>query len=354
MGNPNKEISEVKRLQNELQKTQKRLKYVEKQYKIVLKDRDQLGREYLILKEQYEIISNAEFWKLTKPFRSFADFIKRVLISAAPMKLVVKFVRYTKENGLRAAFAKMKSRNREAKNLKRLRRADLSKISSKQRHFEENEVFDKDVCFSIVVPLYNTPIPYLREMVASVVGQTYSNWELCLADGSDSEHSDVEKEVLHMASRDQRIKYKKLDENRGISENTNECLRMSTGNFIALFDHDDILHPSALYEMMKAICEKGADYVYTDEVTFESPNIKKLLSYHFKPDFAIDNLRANNYICHFSAFSRDLLDKAGYFRSEYDGSQDHDMILRLTSCAKCVIHIPKILPMPTPLSTPSL
>ena len=204
-------------------------------------------------------------------------------------------------------------------------------------------VFEKDVCFSIVVPLYNTPIPFLKEMISSVVAQTYPKWELCLADGSDGSHEDVEKEVLHLAAKEPRIKYRKLEENRGISENTNECLKMSTGNYIALFDHDDILHPSALFEMMKAICEKDADYVYTDEVTFESPNIKKLLSYHFKPDFAIDNLRANNYICHFSAFSRELLDKAGYFRSEYDGSQDHDMILRLTSYAKNVIHIPKIL-----------
>ena len=118
---------------------------------------------------------------------------------------------------------------------------------------------------------------------------------------------------------------------------------MSTGEYIGLFDHDDILHPCVLFEYVKAINEQGADYLYCDETTFKSGNINKMLTMHFKPDYAPDNLRANNYICHFSAFDRNLIEGVRLFRSEFDGSQDHDAILRLTGRAKCIVHVPKLL-----------
>ena len=140
-----------------------------------------------------------------------------------------------------------------------------------------------------------------------------------------------------------RIVYKKLSKNGGISENTNECLKLATGEYIGLFDHDDLLHPAVLFEYVKAINEKNADYLYCDETTFKSGDLNKMLTMHFKPDFAIDNLRANNYICHFSVFDRKLLDGTELFRSRFDGSQDHDMILRLTDRAQNIVHIPKLL-----------
>jgi len=118
---------------------------------------------------------------------------------------------------------------------------------------------------------------------------------------------------------------------------------MATGEFIGLFDHDDILHPTVLFEYVKAINEKNADYLYCDEGTFKNGNINKIITMHFKPDYAPDNLRANNYICHFSVFSRELLEGTELFRTQFDGSQDHDMILRLTDNAKNVVHIPKLL-----------
>lgn len=208
---------------------------------------------------------------------------------------------------------------------------------------QRNMRFDREVKFSILVPLYNTPDRFLREMIASAQAQTYSNWELCLADGSDPQHAEVEKTCLALAAEDPRIVYRKLEKNLGISDNTNACIDMATGNYIVLFDHDDILHPAALYEAMRAICNEGADYVYTDEATFLSPDQKKICSIHYKPDFAPDNLLANNYICHLSVFSREVLELAGRFRREYDGSQDHDMILRLTANAKKIVHIPKVL-----------
>lgn len=205
------------------------------------------------------------------------------------------------------------------------------------------EKFSKDIKFSILAPLYNTPEKYLVDMMQSVLDQTYTNFELCLADGSDDEHSYVEDICKKYAEKDSRIVYKKLEKNLGIAENTNVCIDMATGNYIALFDHDDILMPTALYENMKVICEKDADFIYTDEATFLEDDIYNIVTYHFKPDFAIDNLRANNYICHFSVFKKSLINEVGKFSTEYDGSQDHDMILRLTKAARNVQHIPKLL-----------
>ena len=215
--------------------------------------------------------------------------------------------------------------------------------SEEVRKQQESTAFSKDITFSILVPLYNTPEQFLREMIESVQAQTYGKWELCLADGSDKEHDMVGRICKEFADADKRIKYKKLEKNLGISENTNECLKMATGEFIALFDHDDLLHPCALYENMKMICEENADYVYTDEVTFTGNSIDNMATMHFKPDYSPDNLLANNYICHFSVFDRKLLEQTELFRSAYDGSQDHDMILRLTGVAKNVKHIPKVL-----------
>ena len=216
-------------------------------------------------------------------------------------------------------------------------------LTKEELEKQRNEVFSKDITFSILVPLFNTPENYLRDMIDSVVNQTYGKWELCLADASDDAHAYVGEVCKTYYEKDKRIVYKKLEKNMGISENTNVCIQMATGNFISLFDHDDILIPTALYENMKVICEKDADFIYTDEATFLGNNIYDIVTYHFKPDFAIDNLRANNYICHFSSFDRTLIDKVGMFSTQYDGSQDHDMILRLTAAAKNVVHIPKLL-----------
>lgn len=214
------------------------------------------------------------------------------------------------------------------------------RISGRRRKREASTIFDKKVKFSVVVPLYNTPINFLKDMIKSVQNQTYGNWQLCLADGSDQDHSYVGEYVAGIG--DKRISYKKLSENKGIADNTNECITMANGDFIALFDHDDLLHPSALFEMAKAVEQKNADFIYTDEVTFVGKT-SNITIYNFKPDYSPDTLRSYNYICHFTAFSKELLEKVGGFNREYDGSQDYDLILRLTEKAKNIVHIPKAL-----------
>ena len=276
-------------------------------------------------------------WKLSKPIRFVSGKCRSAVKSNAMLRKLAKGVRLVLRHGIREAF-KMVHRQVGMGTVQ-----VCYAISDERRREEEETVFDRDITFSILVPLYNTPIRYLDDMIRSVQEQTYGKWELCLADGSDDAHGNVGERCAEYVRNDPRIVYKKLEKNMGISGNTNACIDMSTGNFISLFDHDDVLHPSALFETMKAICEHGADFVYTDEATFEGNNITNIITFHYKPDYAVDTLRANNYICHFSSFSRELLDKAGPFRHEYDGSQDHDMILRLTECAENVYHVRELL-----------
>lgn len=274
--------------------------------------------------------------KAVSPLRRVTALIKRLAIGRTLV--------YLKKNGLRATvYRVLKGAGPMPVDKRKLKKiAKDYYISAQRREQEENAQFPKDIKFSVLVPLYNTPECFLKAMIESVQAQTYKNWELCLADGSDREHSFVGEICKKYADGDKRIKYEKLERNLGISENTNACIRMATGEYIALFDHDDLLHPSALYEVMRAICEHGADFIYTDENTF-SEEPRDVYNPHFKPDFSPDTLRSYNYICHLSVFSRELLDSVGYFRSEYDGSQDYDLILRLTEKAKKVFHIRKIL-----------
>ncbi len=204
-------------------------------------------------------------------------------------------------------------------------------------------VFEKNIKFSIIVPLYNTAENFLRDMIESCIWQTYPNWELCLADGSDEEHGCVEDICREYMSKDSRIVYERLKSNEGISGNTNECIKMASGEYVALYDHDDMLHPSALYYAAKAIEDQGADLIYTDEMTFDTKGLEYIDTLHFKPDFAPQNLKGVNYITHLLIFDINLLESNGLYNDKYDGSQDHDMILRLTSAAKKVVHIPKIL-----------
>lgn len=274
--------------------------------------------------------------KAVSPLRRVTALIKRLAIGRTLV--------YLKKNGLRATvYRVLKGAGPVPVDKRKLKKiAKAYYISAQRREQEENAQFPKNIKFSVLVPLYNTPESFLKAMIESVQAQTYKNWELCLADGSDREHSFVGEICKKYADGDKRIKYEKLESNLGISENTNACIRMATGEYIALFDHDDLLHPSALYEVMRAICEHGADFIYTDENTF-SEEPRDAYNPHFKPDFSPDTLRSYNYICHLSVFSRELLDSVGYFRSEYDGSQDYDLILRLTEKAKKVFHIRKIL-----------
>ena len=199
---------------------------------------------------------------------------------------------------------------------------------------------------SILTPLYNTPEPYLREFLDSFVDQTAPNGQLCLADASDAEHDAVKRIVEEYQAKNQRIVYKKI-ENKGIAANTNAAASLATGDYLALADHDDILAPHAMYTMGKAILqlrERGEPdgFLYSDEALF-SKSIQRPIVAHFKPDYAPDYLLCCNYICHLAVFQKALWDAVGGERPECDGSQDHDLFLRLIELVGGAAHVPQVL-----------
>lgn len=207
---------------------------------------------------------------------------------------------------------------------------------------QRQEVFENGPCFSIAVPLYQTKEKYLWEMIESVQAQTYTNWELCLADGSGREHS-LQPVVEEYIAKDKRIKYCLLEKNEGIAGNTNEALKMADGDFVVLTDHDDLLSPEALYQCAKAVQkEPQTDVIYSDEDKVDMSG-KKFFEPHFKSDYNIDLLCTMNYICHLFVVRKDVMEQAGLFESCYDGAQDHDFILRCTEKAEHIVHIPKVL-----------
>ena len=213
------------------------------------------------------------------------------------------------------------------------------------KHKQRERVFEKAYLFSILVPMYETRPEFAKAMIESVLGQTYANWELILADSSESDV--VEKTVS--LYKDERIRYVKLYKNEGISENTNAALRLAKGDYIGLLDHDDLLTPDALFEMASCLQRSARDaeeaaFVYSDEdkcdtdgEIFYEPNIK--------PDFNFDLLLSNNYICHFTLMKADLMKQLG-FRKEYDGAQDYDLVLRAVLYKKpedVILHVDKVL-----------
>lgn len=207
-----------------------------------------------------------------------------------------------------------------------------------QRNYE----FEYKPLISILIPTYKTPKHLLVETIDSVLKQSYSNWELCIADGN-SEEPYINEMLDEYARNDNRIKVKYLDENKGIAGNTQECYYMATGDYIGLFDHDDLLEPNALFEVVKAVNEdRTIDFIYTDEDKINEKSDYRF-DPHFKQDYAIDTFRSYNYICHFSVFRKDLMAKINGFREGFNGSQDYDIILRATEVAENVHHIPKIL-----------
>lgn len=204
-------------------------------------------------------------------------------------------------------------------------------------------VFEKQPLFSVVVPIYNTPLPYLEELIQSILKQSYVNWELILVDASTEEYKKVGKLAKKHSRKDERIRYIPIEDNEGIAENTNKGIEQAAGDYFILLDHDDVLQLNALYEVTKAINEQDADFVYSDELVLND-DLSEIKQFHYKPDFGADTLRGCNYITHLCAFSKTLLEKIGGKEDlGYDGAQDYDLILRLTEQANSIVHIPKML-----------
>ena len=326
-----------------------------------------LEEQNALLAEKLDRVKTHPLWKASAPLRAVLRTVSHNLQRVRRQGSVRGVVRKLKNKRLEKrrmadygtnSFPSEAEREAQRKESVRLAERIRARVHGAQGASEA----DAQPVFSILVPLYNTPEAFLRDMIESVLAQTFGSAELCFADGSDDAHGYVERVVREYTGTPLLdapvIRYQRLAENKGISANTNACLAMATGAYIGLLDHDDILHPEALYLYAKEIDAHGADYLYSDETTFAGGDgsarsltgsaflpeaIDRMLTMHFKPDYAVDNLRANNYICHFSVFKKDLLEGDELFRPQFDGSQDHDMILRLTDRAQTIVHVPRIL-----------
>ncbi len=250
---------------------------------------------------------------------------------------------FWKENGLRALILKSKHKIQGLDNDYDYGEwYELTKPSKEELERQRNTHFDYEPRLSIVIPVYKTPERYLQEMLDSIVNQTYSKWEVCIADGSPRGES-RERLIKRYADRDTRFKYVILGENKGISGNTNAAMDMTQGDFLVLADHDDTLTPDALFECVKAMNEDPLyDVIYSDEDKLDMDG-QALFDPHFKPDFNPDLLTSVNYICHLFVVNRNLVEVIGGFRQEFDGAQDYDFIFRCTEQARKVHHIPKVL-----------
>lgn len=304
--------------------------YRERYRETVAQNRD-LEAQVFFLQEQYNVISNAAFWKATKPFRVLADGTKKLLRKSRVLKKIWHGLKYWKQHGFRAAWKRTFTGKRG------MAKMQIEELMREQREHP----LEADIRFSILVPLYNTDRQYLTEMIRSVIEQTYPEWELCLADGSDENHAYVGEIARSFAEQDPRVKYSRLEKNEGISGNTNACEKAATGNYLAFLDHDDLLSPFALYLNAKAILESHADVLYSDEDHLSKKG--KHVHPFFKPDWSPDLLHSQMYICHFTVIRKALFDQIGGFRSAFDGSQDYDLMLRLTEKTDRIVHIPAIL-----------
>ena len=255
---------------------------------------------------------------------------------------IKKIDSYIKAYGIRKTVGLLyeKATHKDQKDYERW--IERHKITETIREAQKETVFNKQPCFSIVVPLYKTQEKYLKELLESIKGQTYSNWELCLSDGSggDSPLKEILKELEHS---DSRIKVISSKESLQIAENTNAAIDIATGDYIVFADHDDILSIDALYECAKCINENSkVDMIYSDEDKV-SMDGQTYFEPHFKPDLNVDLLCSVNYFCHLVVVKRQLLEQAGNLNGEYNGAQDYDFVLRCVEKTDAVYHIPKIL-----------
>ena len=254
---------------------------------------------------------------------------------------IIKGLRYLKHYGPKEFFVRLSERM-EPEEVPYGSWYEAHKVRPEELKRQSMHQFPYAPLISVVVPAYHTPEVFLREMVDSLRNQSYPNWELCIANASpeDQEMGSILKEYT---DQDSRIRVKELAENLGIAENTNVAFGLATGEFVGLLDHDDLLAPDALYEIVKLLNEDEAyDVVYTDEDKVTT-DLSEHFQPHLKPDFNLDLLRSNNYICHFFVVRRTLVEKTGGFRKEFDGAQDYDFIFRCMEGARKIGHVPRIL-----------
>ncbi len=218
------------------------------------------------------------------------------------------------------------------------RRKEL--VSAEELEAQRNDPPEAGL-ISVVIPVWNTDPDMLEELLDTLQSQSYMNFEAVLYDGASTRPETVE--TLAVRSKTEpRFRVVRGDENRGISGNTNEAIRLARGEYVALCDHDDLLSPDALWRMAEVIVEKHPDMIYSDEDRVTEGG-RRHMDPHYKPDYCPDNLVSDNYICHLAVIRRTLLEEVGGLRTGFDGSQDHDLFLRIAEKTDRIEHIPRVL-----------
>jgi glycosyltransferase involved in cell wall biosynthesis len=204
----------------------------------------------------------------------------------------------------------------------------------------EARAFSLQPVISIITPVFDTPVDWLRQAVDSVLAQAYENWELLLIDDASTERSTIDL-LMELEQRDPRIRVIRREENGGISAASNDGLAQARGEWIGLLDHDDLLEPDALFQTAKLLqTSDDVDLVYSDEDKLTEDGFASPM---LKPDWSPDFFLSYNYVCHFTTFRRALAERIGGFRSEFDGSQDYDLFLRMIEKTDRIRHVPRAL-----------
>ena len=253
-------------------------------------------------------------------------------------ELVALFFQYVKQEGFSGTVKRATGFFRRRMKRKKGRFLPPQSELEKQKAYVPN-VENKTI--SVITALYNTDKKFLAQYIDSFLNQSYRFAQLVLADASDNRHGYVGEYVKSLNS--DKIKYVKLEKNSGISDNTNRRANLADGDYICLADHDDILSADALYQMARAVFEKKADFVYSDEALFDT-DYKNPIVGHFKPDYSYYYLTNVNYRCHLVCMKKSIFTELGGLKKEYDGAQDHDLFLKVSEIPNVkILHIPKVL-----------
>ncbi len=298
------------------------------------------------IESELSLIKRYRVWAIADVFRRLF-YIKL----SGKFSLLQKAMLTISREGFRAFFAKTRDYIKRNKNVVTLGvgQRDYDKWMNKNRLTEERiKIIKKEIAgfqykpkISIIMPVYNVEQIWLEKAIDSVINQLYDNWELCIADDASTKKH-IKRTLRRYSQRDRRIKVKFLRENQGIALASNEVISLATSEFIGLLDHDDELSIDALYENVKLLNRyPSAGLIYSDEDKIDIKGNR--IEPFFKPDYSSDLILSQNYICHFTLLKKSLFEDIGGFREGYDGSQDHDLVLRIVEKTDEVYHIPKIL-----------
>lgn len=319
-------VNKTKELEEKCEQLSHNFSQLQNNYNEIQNNYNETLNNYNEIQNSFNLIVSSRFWRMTKPLRLLANALKKIGI----VRYTGKTVLYWKRNGFRKTTIRIKQK--------------LIKENTNSCSFHKKfniEHVEETILFSIVIPLYNTDINCLKQLLDSIVNQTYSKWELHLGDAS-TENTDAIKDLcMEYKSRDHRINYFSIKQNKGIAENTNECIKNAVGEYIVLCDHDDILATNALLANAWMIQQTNADVLYSDEDHLDSKGNHTTPLY--KPDWSPNLLHSQMYTCHLFVFRKTLLEQTGGFNSEYDGSQDYDLMLRFSEHTNKIVHIPMIL-----------